>query len=888
LSRQLLPRAFFFALLLCAAVLCRHAYAAQDVARATLANGLRVIVVHDELAPVVSTAVTYFVGANETPGGAPGTAHALEHVMFRGSPGLSATQLADVGSIVGGDFNANTQQTVTQYLYTVPADDLDIVLHIEALRMRDLTLSESGWRQERQAILQEVARDLSSPMYVLSTRLRQALFAGTPYAHDALGTRESFLKTTAADLKRFYRRWYAPNNALIVVAGDVDPEAALHMIESQFGAILRRALPPRPTGDLKPVEARRIGLESDLPYRLEVVALRVPGTRSPDYPALEVLAEILNNQRGPLYALVPQGKALGTQLAVDAMPQAGMAYAIAISGATGANATAERDLRDVLAQVAQNGVDPELVVATKRLARRELEAQKNSISGLAAAWSRAVAVEGLESPEAELVRIERVSVEDVNRVARRYLDLDHAITAVLTPTGSGKPVNASRGAPGERVGLRNVKATALPAWARKAIDDLTVPESKVHPQVFELANGVRLRVQPETISRSVGVFGSVHQRPELMVPAGKEGLSAILEDLFSYGTKRLDRLGLQAAYDDIGAQARAGREFGIEVLDDDFERGVALLAENELTPAFPEDAFKIVRKQVREAVASRLTSPGYLQQRALLAALFPTGDPLLREALPETVDAVTLQDVREYYRTAFRPDLTTIVVIGNITPERARAAIEKSFGAWTAEGPKPPNELPPAPANPATAIAVPDKSRVQDSVTLAETIDLVRSDADYYPLQLANSVLGGSFYSSRLSRDIRMSAGLVYSIDSAVQAGKTRSIYTISFASDPQNVSRVHAMVERELENMRSVPVHADELQRAKALLLHRIPLSESSVAVIAHGLIDRSILGLPLDEPMQAARHYLQTDAERVRVAFAKHIAPQRLARVTQGPPPR
>jgi len=217
-SRQLLPRAFLLALLLCAAALCREAYAVQDVARATLANGLRVIVVHDELAAVVSTVVTYFVGGNETPVGAPGTARALEHVMFRGSPGLSATQLADVGSIVGGEFNANTQQTVTQYLYTVPADDLEIVLHIEALRMRDLTLSESGWRQERQAILQEVARDLSSPMYVLSTQLRQALFAGTPYAHDALGTRESFLKTTGADLKRFYRRWYAPNNALIVVA----------------------------------------------------------------------------------------------------------------------------------------------------------------------------------------------------------------------------------------------------------------------------------------------------------------------------------------------------------------------------------------------------------------------------------------------------------------------------------------------------------------------------------------------------------------------------------------------------------------------------------------------------------------------------------------------
>jgi zinc protease len=315
---------------------------------------------------------------------------------------------------------------------------------------------------------------------------------------------------------------------------------------------------------------------------------------------------------------------------------------------------------------------------------------------------------------------------------------------------------------------------------------------------------------------------------------------------------------------------------------------VALLAENELTPAFPEDAFGVVKKQVRETVESRLTSPGYLQERALLAALFPKDDPALREALAESVDRVTLQDVRDYYGAAFRPDLTTIVVIGNVTTERARAAIEKYFGAWAAEGPKPPTDLPPVPPNSATAIAVPDKSRVQDRVTLAQTIGVVRSDPDYYPLQVGNTVLGGAFYSSRLSRDIRMSAGLVYSIDSSLEAGKTRSVYSIQFASDPENVSRVHAMVEHELENMRTSPVTAEELQRAKALLLHRIPLGEASVAEIAQRLIGRTVLDLPLDEPTRAARRYLEIDAEQLRTAFEKHIAPNRLARVSQGPPPK
>ncbi len=597
---------------------------------------------------------------------------------------------------------------------------------------------------------------------------------------------------------------------------------------------------------------------------------------------------MLNSPRGPLYALVPEDKALGTQFVLDAMPQSGIAYAVAVSGSTRNSTALQTELRNVLSEVAKNGIQPELVEATKRAARRELEVQKNSINGLAAAWSRAVAVEGLDSPREELRRIESVTVDDVNRAARRYLDLDHAVTAVLTPTGSGKPISSGKFTREERITLANVKPTVLPPWARKAIEDLKVPQSKVHPVVTRLSNGITLLVQPETISNTVSVYGHVIIRSELTEPAGKEGVSDIVEQLFSYGTKRLDRLALQAAYDELGADARAGRDFGVEVLAEDFARAVALLAENQLAPAFPEDGFKVVKKQVLESVESRLSSPGYLSERALVAALFPKGDPVQRETLPATVDAVTLEDVRAYYRSAFRPDLTTIVVIGNVTPESARAEIEKHFGDWSAEGPKPPTDLPPVPPNPAVIIAVPDKSSVQDRVTLAQTLDLVLTNPDYYPLQLGNAVLGGGFYSSRLSRVVRMSAGLVYSIDSSLQADKTRSVYSVEYASDPQNVSRVHEMIERELQQMRTVPVTSSELQRAKALLVHRIPLEESSIGEIALRLIGREVLELPPDDPTRAARRYLDTNAEQVRAVFNKYVAPERLSRVSQGPPPQ
>ena len=150
------------------------------VLRATLPNGLRVILVRNTLAPVVATSVNYLVGSNDTPDGFPGTAHALEHMMFRGSPGLTADQLANIGSIMGGNFNANTRENLTQYLFTVPSEDIDVALRIEATRMQGLNADQKDWDQERGAIEQEVAQDLSSPNYLMFQKLARDHVRGHP------------------------------------------------------------------------------------------------------------------------------------------------------------------------------------------------------------------------------------------------------------------------------------------------------------------------------------------------------------------------------------------------------------------------------------------------------------------------------------------------------------------------------------------------------------------------------------------------------------------------------------------------------------------------------------------------------------------------------------
>jgi zinc protease len=236
--------AAFLCAALCAAM-ARPAAAAVTVTRATLANGLRIVVVRDPLAPVVTTILNYEAGSDEQ--AIAGEAHALEHMMFRGSDTLSSAQLMDSLSITGGDFDADTQDAVTQFYFTMPAQYLDIALHLERSRATGLSLAQSQWEQERGAITQEVTQDNSNAIYRLFVKMSDRILAGTPYAKNGLGTVYDFAHTVNANnLRQFYDAWYHPNNAVYVIAGDVDGDAAIAKVKALFGSIPAAKLPARP------------------------------------------------------------------------------------------------------------------------------------------------------------------------------------------------------------------------------------------------------------------------------------------------------------------------------------------------------------------------------------------------------------------------------------------------------------------------------------------------------------------------------------------------------------------------------------------------------------------------------------------------------------------
>ncbi|MBV8750174.1 MAG: insulinase family protein [Candidatus Eremiobacteraeota bacterium] len=405
------------------------------------------------------------------------------------------------------------------------------------------------------------------------------------------------------------------------------------------------------------------------------------------------------------------------------------------------------------------------------------------------------------------------------------------------------------------------------------------------PTLQTLPNGLKLVVVPTTLSPTVVLRGQVGHNPGVQDPPGKEGIDDILDGLFSYGTTTYDRLAFQAELDKIAANVSAGSSFSLDALSKNFDRALDLLADDELRPRLPADAFEIVKKQTVGELAGEIDSPDYKARRALANALYPAGDPSRRAATPQSAGTVTLDDVKSYYAQTYRPDLTTIVVVGDVTPQRARASIERAFGGWKAQGPAP-NVFPPAvPPNKPGSASVPATGRIQSEVTLAQTMPLTYRDADYPIVLLANTVLSGGFYASLLYHDVREVHGYAYTVDSSVSPGRNRSVFTVTYGSDPKNVGNAERIIVDDLTSLQRKPLPASRLTNAKALVIGSLPLRKESYEGLAGQLLTYASQDRPLDADVISARAQLAATPATVQAAFAKWIRPRDFVRIVVGP---
>ncbi|HEV3195137.1 MAG TPA: pitrilysin family protein [Candidatus Cybelea sp.] len=850
-----------------------------------LSNGLRVVVAEDRAAPIVQTGVWYGFGSLEEATGKTGLAHALEHMLFRGTPEISSGGLDDIVARLGAQMNGETNYDYTQFYFEMPSDKLDVALYIDADRMQHAALRASDWAIERNAVLNEIDGDASSPFFNLLSRVRAAAFPDQPSGRTPLGSRSDVAAATVADIARYYREWYAPNNATLVIAGDVNHVVAFAKAQRYFGAIPSKRLPShRP---INPVPARGQTVEAQFPFPFEILdlAYAVPGDVQAGEPAVSTLATLLENQRSPFYrALIQSNIALAIEANADTQLRGGLlnVFIVLNPGRTGAEA--QTVFQNTLNSVLQSGFDPDLVLAAKRLTLAERLYSADSIGGIGDLAGYTYGIVG-EKIAAEDARLAALTGDDLLAAARTYLSRP-TVVGHLTPNESPPRGNSqkSSAAASDDFSKRVPNGPIVtPAWIAKAVRTPTTARSVLTPTAFTLQNGVRVIVQTKSDRPTFVLNGQIASSPAFE-PVGKQGIIRLASSVADYGSEHYPFAQRRKATDEMGAFVETGREFSAQGETHDFERIVQIVADGEAHPSFADPWLEIERSQLANSLQSEGNISGVMIDRAYDRLLLASDDPTLRQPTPPSVAGITREDLLAYTAAYWRPDLTTIAVVGDVSPQRVRSALESAFGSWQAVGPRPnPRLMPLPPAS--TGHDYIGTAANQVYIRLGQPA-ISRSNPNYDAFLVLNQILGGSgAFESRLWQELRQKRGLVYNVSSSLDADADRGDFRIELNASPQRVVEAVDLVRHELQRLRDEPVSASELAEAKARLAGNALLDEASSSGQAKQLLDIAVNDLPLEYYRTLNERFTRITAADVQRVAQAYLRPSQLVEVYAGP---
>jgi len=884
------PLAIVFAI---AAILAQCGFAHAQSARGsdagtyttTLSNGLQVIVVEDRSAPVVQVATWYRFGSLQETPGKTGLAHALEHMLFRGTSNVSAGGLLDTVARLGAEMNGQTDYDYTQFYYTLPADRLDVGLYLESDRMQHALIRQQDWDVERGAVLSELDGDASSPFFNLLSRVRAAAYPDDPHGRTPIGSRSDVAAATAADIAAYYKRWYAPNDASLVIAGDVDHVTAFAKARKYFGGIPSRTLPQR--SKATPHASAGEIVEAQFPYPFEVLdlAYAVPGDTEPGEPAVSTLATLLESQRSPFYqALVQTNIALAINANADTQLQGGLLHVFIILNPGHTADEAQTVFQATMNDLIANGISPDLARGAQRMTLADRIFGGDSIEGLGDTAGYTYGIVG-EKVHDEDDRLAALTVADLNAAVARYLAkptvVGHLRPSDAPPRGSSTKADASAT---DDFSTRDVGGPiVIPPVIAAALAKPSTATSKLAPISFRLANGLRVIVQEKHDRPTFVMKGSI-RAGAAFDPIGEEGTARLTSSVADYGSVAYPFDVRRKTTDDLGAYVTTGSTFTARGMARDFDAIARIVADGEMHPSFPDRFFEQERGQLANSIESENHLGSVGLERAYAQLLDDPNDPGLRYATRDSVSGITRDDLVAFASKYWRPDLTSIAIVGDVDAAKVKAAMQAAFGTWAASGPAPSTtEMPYPAAHGGHAWAGTDANQV--SVRLGQPA-LARTDKDYDAFVVMDQILGGEgAFESRLWQDLRQRRGLVYGATSDTTADATRGDFRIELSASPANVEKAVGLVRGELIRLQSTPVTATELAEAKTRLASRSLLDEASADGQADELLDIAANDLPLDYYRTLGARYGRVTAADVRRVAKAYLQPGKLIQLYMGP---
>ncbi|MFD0739844.1 M16 family metallopeptidase [Lysobacter koreensis] len=876
----------------------------EGICEYALGNGLRVLLFPDASKPTVTVNLTYGVGSQHENYGETGMAHLLEHLLFKDTP--THTDIPGEMKKRGIAFNATTALDRTNYFASFPANDatLDWLLRLEADRMRNANVARKDLDSEMTVVRNELERNENNPGGVLMQRLRSTAFLWHNYGHDTIGARSDVENMPIERLQAFYKTWYRPDNATLIVAGRIDPATTLAAIARNFRQIARPAVPMRSFYTADPAQdgERSVTVRRSGDIALVAAAYHIPAGTHPDSPALAVLDSVLGHvPSGRLHKALVEGKlAAGIGIGSDGLRDPGLLTAIAALPRDGDDARAEAVLLAQLEQLAATPITQAELDAAKQRIGNAYELNYTNVNAVAMGLSESVAAGDWRLYFVRRDAVDKVTLDDVNHVARTYLKPSNRTLGRFVPTDAPDRVEVPVAPPAAALVAGYSGRAAVAAGENF---DPTPANIQARTQTYTIGDGLKVALLPKKTRGETAIVTATFRFGDEHTLAGRDVAAGITGALLMRGSQGLSREQITQRFDALKTQASVGGglQSGGIVLNTrraQLSEALALAADVLRTPTFPDSEFEQFRLQAITGLEAARKEPGTVAGQALAEHFepWPEGHPLHGRSIDESLaalKALTLDEVRAFHRDFYGTATGEISIVGDFDVAAVKQQLQALFAGW--KSPKPFATI----ATHYTDVAArrarfetPDKP---NAVLLARAnLSLNEADPDYPALIVANHILGGGTIKSRLGDRIRQKDGLSYGVSSDLNADASRvgrddaGSLSIQAIAAPQNIDKVEAALREELARLVSDGISADELRDAVSGLLtqrQQARAADSTVAgLLARNLfmdrtmafsagIDAKLQALTVDEVNAAIRKHFKPDALSVYVAgdFAK-----------------
>jgi zinc protease len=878
-------------------------------------NGLRLLLFPDNSQSKVSVNMTVLVGSRHEGYGETGMAHLLEHMVFKGTP--THPNVPKSLNQHGAQWNGSTSSDRVNYFETLAATDenLEFAIALEADRLVNSLIRKEDLDSEMTVVRNEFERGENSPQGVLMKRIEAAAYEWHNYGKTTIGNRSDIERVPIENLRAFYRKFYQPDNLVLVVAGKFDEAKALALVQKHFGPI------PRPTRKLdttwteeppqdgeRLVTLRRVG-----DVGMVGVAYHIPAGPHEDTAALQVLANILSTRpSGRLYkALVETKKAAGASAFAGREHDPGLLTGSAEVPRDGSLDEVRDLLISTIEEVGTKGVTEEEVnrARTAILKQREMAATDTAQIGISLSEWAAQGDWRLYFLHRD--RIEQVKPEKVQAVAAKYLQRNNRTVGVFMPTEKAERV-AIPPTPDVAALVASYKGRA--AIAEGEAFEATPENVEARVKRSELPEGIKVTLLPKK-SRGEEVHLTLTLRygnEENL--KGLESAAGFLGELMLRGTKKLsyqqirdelDRLTASLGSGGGGGGRRGGGRrgggggggsagavsFSIQAKRDTLPAVLEILRQVLREPLLPADQFEIMKRERLAGLDQMKTEPATLAPRLLQRTLSPYPKdnirylPTIQESI-ERLQSATYEQVVQIYRDYLGSQQGELTIVGDFDPDTCQSVLKSALAGWKAAKPyaRIANPIASQVAGSEQAIVTPDKA---NATYVAGLLFPLRDDApDYAAVLMGNYIFGGGSLSSRLATRVRQQEGLSYSVGSSlsVSSQDQRASLNISAIVNPQNIAKLKQCVRDELARLIREGVSADELDKARQGYLQARKVGRSSDSALAGTLSGLRHLDRTMAWEADFEKKIAALTPDQINTALRKHIDPKKLVVIAAG----